>query len=99
MLQDSGFAMTPSKAPISKETKEKESLSSAIEEVFKLWVESKDGVVAKSTIDAIAEKHKVNPNLLGPAWEDFLSAVAVSSWRRKGRLISLRPPKNRTSSY
>lgn len=76
--------MTPSKTPTNKEIKEKESLSDAMEEVFKLWVESKDGVVAKRTIDVIAEKHKVNPNLLGPAWQDFLSAVAVSSWRRKG---------------
>ena len=84
MTQGSDFAMTPSKTPTDKEIKEKKSLADAIEEVFKLWAESKDGVVAKRTIDAIAEKHKVNPNLLGPAWQDFLSAVAVSSWRRKG---------------
>ena len=84
MTQGSSSAVTPSRAPTDKEVKEKESLSDAIEEVFKLWVESKDGVVAKRTIDAIAERHKVNPNLLGPAWQDFLSAVAVSSWRRKG---------------
>jgi len=77
--------MTPSKTPIDKELKKKESLADAIEEVLRLWVESKDGVVAKRTVDAIAEKHKVNPNVLGPAWQDFLSAVAVSSWRRKGK--------------
>jgi hypothetical protein len=90
--------MTPPKTPTSKEIKEKESLSDAIEEILRLWVESKDGVVAKRTINAIAEKHKVNPNQLGSAWEDFLSEVAVSSWRRKGRLTSLRSPRNRTSS-
>jgi len=83
MTQGSDLAMTPSKTRTGKEIKEKESLADAIEEVLKLWVESKDGVVAKRTIDAIAERHKVNPNLLGPAWQDFLSAVAVSSWRRK----------------
>jgi hypothetical protein len=84
MTQGSDFAMTHSKTPADKGTKEKESLADAMEEVFKLWVESKDGVVAKRSIDAIAEKHKVNPNLLGPAWQDFLRAVALSSWRRKG---------------
>ena len=85
MTRGSDFAMTPSKTPIDKELKKKESLADAIEEVLRLWVESKDGVVAKRTVDAIAEKHKVNPNVLGPAWQDFLSAVAVSSWRRKGK--------------
>ncbi len=76
--------MTPSKTPTDKEIKEKESVADAMEEVFKLWLESKDGVMARRTIEAIAEKHKVNPDLLGSAWQDFLSAVAVSSWRRKG---------------
>ena len=83
MTQGSDQAMTPSMTPNDKGIKEKESLAGAIEEAFKLWVESKDGVVAKRTIDAIAEKHKVDPNQLGPAWQDFLRAVAVSSWRRK----------------
>ncbi|MGD1054887.1 MAG: hypothetical protein ABR867_02255 [Nitrososphaerales archaeon] len=84
MTQGSDFTVTSSKTQTGKEIKEKESLVNAIEEAFKLWVESKDGVVAKRTIDAIAERHKVDPNLLEPAWQDFLRAVAVSGWRRKG---------------
>ncbi|MGD0477294.1 MAG: hypothetical protein ABSB29_03895 [Nitrososphaerales archaeon] len=75
---------TPSKTPTVEEIKERESLADAIEEVFKLWVESKDGVVTRRTIDAIAEKRKVNSNLLEFAWQDFLSAVVASSCRRKG---------------
>jgi hypothetical protein len=76
--------MTPSKAPADEEIKGRGSLADAIEEVFKLWVESKDGVVTKRTIDAIAEKRKIDPNLLGPAWQDFLSAVVASSCRKRG---------------
>jgi hypothetical protein len=75
--------MTPSKA-LADEVKGRGSLADAIEEVFKLWVESKDGVVTKKTIDAIAEKRKVDPNLLESAWQDFLRAVVASSLRKKG---------------
>ena len=63
---------------------EEEIILDAIEEVFKFWVESKDGVVTRRTIDAIAEKRRVNPNLLEFAWQDFLSAVVASSCRKKG---------------
>jgi hypothetical protein len=84
MSRDRDPDALPSKAPTGKETKGRESLADAIEEVFKLWVESKDGIVTKRTIDAIAERRKVDPNLLGPAWQDFLSAVVASSCRKKG---------------
>jgi hypothetical protein len=84
MTNGRNFTMTHYRAPDDEEIKERESLADAIEEVFKLWVESKDGVVTKRTIDAIAEKRKVDPNLLGPAWQDFLSAVIASSCREKG---------------
>jgi hypothetical protein len=84
MTQDRDFGITPSKTPTDEEIKGRESLADAIEEIFKLWVESKDGVVTRRTIDAIAEKHKVDQDLLGFAWQDFLSAVVASSCRRKG---------------
>lgn len=84
MTKGKDFTMTPSKVPKNEEIGGGESLADAIEEVFKLWVASKDGVVTKRTIDAIAEKRKVDPNLLGPAWQDFLSAVVASSCRKKG---------------
>ncbi|MGD0146014.1 MAG: hypothetical protein ABSB53_04065 [Nitrososphaerales archaeon] len=76
--------MRHTRTSIGEGIKWRESLADAVEEVFKLWVESKDGVVTKRTIDAIAEKRKVDPNLLAPAWEDFLSAVVASSCQKKG---------------
>jgi hypothetical protein len=84
MTRGRDFTMTHSRAPDDEEIKGRESLADAIEEVFRLWVESKDGIVTKRTIDTIAEKRKVDPNLLGPAWQDFLSAVVASSCRKKG---------------
>lgn len=84
MTQGRDFGIAPSKTPTVEEIKERESLADAIEEVFKLWVESKDGVVTRRTVDAIAEKRRVNPNLLEFAWQDFLSAVVASSCRKKG---------------
>jgi hypothetical protein len=48
---------------------EEEIIIDAIEEVFKFWVESKDGVVTWRTIDTAAKKHKINPNMLGSAWQ------------------------------
>ena len=48
---------------------EEEIILDAIEEVFKFWVESKDGVVTWRAIDAAAKKHKISPNMLGYAWQ------------------------------
>ena len=49
---------------------EEETILDAIEEVFKFWVESKDGDVAWRTIDAAAKRHKISPSLLGLAWQE-----------------------------
>lgn len=66
MTQDRGFDTTPSKIPIDLE---KEIILDAVGEVFKFWVESKDGVVTWRTIVAAAENHRVNPNHLGFVWQ------------------------------
>jgi hypothetical protein len=84
MTQDRDFGITPSETPTDEDVKEGETLVDAIEEVFKLWLEDRDEVVTKRAIDAIAEKHKVDQDLLGFAWQDFLSAVVASSCREKG---------------
>jgi len=59
------FGQTPSRTQTGEE---EEIILDAIEEVFKFWVESKDGVVTWRTIDTAAEKHKISPSLLGLAW-------------------------------
>lgn len=48
---------------------EDEIILDAIEEVFKFWVESKDGVVTWRIIDAVAKRHRISPNVLGFAWQ------------------------------
>jgi len=48
---------------------EEEIILDAIEEVFRFWVESKDGIVTWRTIDAVAKRHKISPNILGFAWQ------------------------------
>ncbi|MGD0318868.1 MAG: hypothetical protein ABSB56_04140 [Nitrososphaerales archaeon] len=48
---------------------EKEIVLDALGEIFKFWVESKDGVVTWGTIVAIAEKCRVNQNMLVFVWQ------------------------------
>jgi len=66
MTKDRDFGMTLSRTSTDEE---KEIILDAIEDVFKFWVESKDGVVPWRTIDIAARKHKVSPNLLGFIWQ------------------------------
>lgn len=66
MTQGRDFGMTPSRASTDEE---EEIILDAIEDVFKFWVESKDGVVPWRTIDVAAKKHKVNTNQLGYVWQ------------------------------
>ena len=66
MTQGRDFGQTPSSAPLDEE---EETILDAIEDVFKFWVESKDGVVTWKTIDAAAKKHKISPNTLGFVWQ------------------------------
>lgn len=75
--------MTPSDSATDEVVSEKGSLADAIEEVLKLWLESGDAVVTRRTIDAIAEKHKVNQKLLGYAWQNFLKEVIASGSRKR----------------
>ena len=60
------FSQSPSEVPLDEE---EETILDAIGEVFKFWVESKDGVVTWKTIDAAAKKHEVSPNTLGFVWQ------------------------------
>ena len=56
-----------------------ESLAEAIEEVLRLWIDSKDGIVTRKSIDTIADKHRVSAKKLAASWQDFLTAVVASS--------------------
>jgi hypothetical protein len=66
MTQGRDFSQIPFTAPTDEE---KETLLDAVGEVFKFWVESKDGVVTWRTIDAAAKRHKISPSLLGFVWQ------------------------------
>lgn len=75
--------MTTSETATNGGSERPRTLADAVEEVFKLWVESKDGVVTRRTIDSIAVKHEVDPKALGSAWENFLAAMVTSSSKKK----------------
>lgn len=65
MALDRDFGQKPFRT---RTDEEEETILDAIEEVFKFWVESKDGVVTWRLIETAAEKHKISPGLLGLAW-------------------------------
>jgi hypothetical protein len=66
MTLDRDFGPTQPWTPTDRE---EEIILDAIEEVFKFWVESKDGVVTWRTIDAAAKKHEISSSMLGFAWQ------------------------------
>ena len=61
---------------------DRESLPEAVEEVLKLWIDSKDGIVTRRSIEAIAEKYQISPKLLSTSWQNFLTAVVASKVKR-----------------